>query len=431
MNRKYKTYLKLNVMSLFFIAISCISVTLAWFAYSGIAKVSTEIEVKSWLIEFAKNETTVSNDIVISLSEIYPGMDPLYESIKIKNKGDSDAKLSVSIVSARILDEEFDIENTELNDILDKLSHDYPFSVNMSLDDTFVLAHGDESAFNISVSWPLDSDNNELDSKWGNFAYQFANNELKKQNEDVTYQIRPSIKIVISVKAEQLILQEESTNNENNSGTETYKIEGSGTSTSPSDVKYPLGKLILYDIKNNIRCNQLSETCIRTHIIDVNNKISDDIVTLLPDILSTYLSGTYDKYDELLSTTVSNWNVSTRTFEINDVLKIISKDINNSLIVIEGLSDSVIGYMEYENRLNNVINRVIKYNGYFKFQNNNYTYFVTNKCYWFKNEYSETQAFALTKFDEEMSQIYGENKLNECSVIPVILAPKKNLNIQQ
>ena len=57
MNRKHKAYIKLNVMSLFFIAVSSISVTLAWFAYSGIGKVSTEIEVKSWLIEFEKNET--------------------------------------------------------------------------------------------------------------------------------------------------------------------------------------------------------------------------------------------------------------------------------------------------------------------------------------------------------------------------------------
>ena len=74
-------------MTLFFIAISCISVTLAWFAYSGIAKVSTDIDVKSWLIEFEKNDTTVSNNIVISLDDIYPGMEVMHETIKIKNKG--------------------------------------------------------------------------------------------------------------------------------------------------------------------------------------------------------------------------------------------------------------------------------------------------------------------------------------------------------
>ena len=46
-----------------------------------------------------------------------------------------------------------------------------------------------------------------------------------------------------------------------------------------------------------------------------------------------------------------------------------------------------------------------------------------------KKEYSENEAFALTKDNDETSRIYGENKLEECSVIPVILAPKKNLNI--
>ena len=281
----------------------------------------------------------------------------------------------------------------------------------MSLDDNFVLAGGEDSAFNISVSWPLDSDNDKLDSEWGNLAYQFRNNETKKQGEDNSYQIRPAIKIIISVKAEQ-------------------ELEETENNIKSSDINYQLGKLILFDVKNNARCNQLSETCIRTHVIDVDNKKSDNSVTLLPDILSTYPSGIYDKYNELLSTTVKNWNVSTRAFEINDLLKIVSKDINNSQLIIENLSNSIIGYMEYDNRIDSILNRATKYRGHFNFNNANYTYFVTNKCYWLKKEYSQTEAFALTKNNEETSIIYGENKNNACSAIPVIIASKEVLNIQ-
>ncbi len=407
MNRKHKAYLKLNVISLFFIAISSISVTLAWFAYSGIAKVSTEIEVKSWLIEFEKNKETVSNDIVISLSEVYPGMETLHETIKIKNRGDSNAQLSASVISARILDEEISVENIEPNLILDKLSHDYPFSVNMSLDDNFILAKGEESAFNVSISWPLDSDNDELDSEWGNLAYQFGDNELKKLSEDSTYSIRPSIKIIISVKAEQITESKES-----------------------SDINYPLGEMILYDINNDKRCEELTETCIRTHVIDINNKKGDTTVTLLPDILSSYPSGNYDNYDELLSTTVNKWNVNTRTLLLDDLLKIVSKDINNSFIIMEELSDSVIGYIENENRIDNIITRITPYNGYFRFLNEKYMYLSTNKCYWLPKEYDKTKSFALTKNNEETSKIYGEDKNNNCSVIPVILAPKEKLQIK-
>ena len=49
MKKKHQVYLRLNLMSLFLIAVSFISVTLAWFAYSGLATVSTEVDVKACL----------------------------------------------------------------------------------------------------------------------------------------------------------------------------------------------------------------------------------------------------------------------------------------------------------------------------------------------------------------------------------------------
>ena len=411
MDRKHKAYIKLNIITLFFIAISSISVTLAWFAYSGIARVSTEIDVKSWLIEFEKNDTTVSNDIVISLDDVYPGMTPITETIKIKNKGDSNARLSYSILSARILDEQIEIENVEQDYIKDKLSHDYPFSININLSDNFILSQEQESEFELSISWPLDSDNDKRDSEWANLAYQFGTNEQKKYQEDSTYKIRPSIKITIDAKAEQITESEQSV-----------------------DINYPLGKMILYDVKNNIRCSQLNQndndTCIITHVIDLDNKIGDENVTLLPHLFGNYSDGTYDNYEDIYNTTISNWNVNTRELQIDDILKIVSKDINNSLIIREGLSDTVIGYMNYGERINTMIDNTVSYNGYYSFLNEENNYLVTNKCYWLNREYNETKAFALTKKGETTSKIYGEEKNNICSVTPIIIAPKKNLNVQ-
>ena len=433
MDRKHKALLKLNVMTLFLIALSSISVTLAWFAYSGLAKVSTEIDIKSWLIEFEKNDKTVSNNIVISLDDIYPGMDTVQETIKIKNRGDSNAKLSYSIQSARILDEEIDIKNIEQDELKDKLSHNYPFSINMNLSDNYVLSQGKDSEFKLSVSWPLDSDNDKIDSEWGNLAYQFEDNEQKKLKEDPNYKIRQSIKIVIVAKAEQITESNES-NDVNNSLENVIldddKTEQINKDVEKSDIRYPLGKLILYNIKNNIRCEQLSENCIRTHIIDINNKVGDNTVTLLADLLESYPSGTYDNYKNLLTETVSNWNVNYRELQIDDILKIISKDINNSLIIRENLSDFIMGYVNSEERINNIINNTVPYNGYYSFINEEYSYLVTNKCYWLNREYDTTKGFVLTKKDEITSKIYGEEKNNTCSVIPVIIAPKTNLNIQ-
>ena len=54
MKNKKKLYLRLNLISLFFVVVSFISVTLAWFVYSGLSTVSTEVNVKAWYIELEK-----------------------------------------------------------------------------------------------------------------------------------------------------------------------------------------------------------------------------------------------------------------------------------------------------------------------------------------------------------------------------------------
>ena len=97
LSKKQKSYLKLNIVSILFAAVSLLSVTLAWFAYSGLASVGTEVGVSAWYIEFEKNNKVATNDIVISLASIYPGMETLKEEINIKNLGDSDAKIKVNI----------------------------------------------------------------------------------------------------------------------------------------------------------------------------------------------------------------------------------------------------------------------------------------------------------------------------------------------
>ena len=54
MKRRYKTYIKINFISLILVVLSFISITMAWFAYSGLSKVATEINVKAWNIEMKK-----------------------------------------------------------------------------------------------------------------------------------------------------------------------------------------------------------------------------------------------------------------------------------------------------------------------------------------------------------------------------------------
>lgn len=405
MNKRRRVYVKLNLLSLFFIAVSLTSITLAWFAYSGIASVDTEIDVKAWYIEFQKDNTAVTNNIVISLSDIYPGMDTVSEKVDINNMGDSDAEISYKIESARILDE--DLVGLDPLALEDKLSHDYPFHLNINLSNNYATAKDGHSQIEVSVSWPLDSNNDELDSEWGNKAFDFQKSENDKFNLDPNYQIRSSLKVVISVKAEQYMNSNES-----------------------PDLNYGLGQVVLYDVVNNKICNELGGTCIKTYVIDNNNKVGDKSVTLLPDLFGSYRSGTYDEYISLFNEIASEWKVNIRPLKVEDVLKIVSNDVTNSLLVRDGLSNDIIGHLKYNDRINTELNKAVSYNGYYIFMNSRFNYLMTSRCYWLNNEYNDG-AFALVKVDNNTSKIYKEDRSNSCNIVPVITVSKGNLKFDE
>lgn len=403
MERKHKLYLKLNLMSLFFVAISFVSITLAWFAYSGLSSATVDVDIKAWNIEFKNGEQVVSNEIVISLSDIHPGMDTELKDVDISNLGDSDAQISYNIKSVRFFN--YVLNNASNEELTDKLSHDYPFHINMNLDKDYALAHGDSSKFNVSISWPLDSNNDKLDSEWGNKAYQFYMEEQQKKQDNPDYEIRPSLEVIIEIKAEQMLITNES-----------------------SDTNYNLGDVVLYDVVNNKVCEQLSAFCLKTYVIDSRNKVGDTTVKLLPDLNNGFNVSTYENYDNTINEITKNWKVMAKPLEMNDILPVISKDVNNSVLVRENLSDMIIGNLNYQDRLNTELNFAINNNGYYKFNNSKFNYLISNSCYWIDTEYNDG-AFQYQKIDDNNSKYFKGLKTDSCKVVPVIIVSKSSLII--
>ena len=389
LSRRGRVFLKINIVSILFAVVSLISVTLAWFAYSGLADVKTEVGVKAWYIEFEKNNEVVSNDIVISLEDIYPGMEPRKEKITIKNLGDTDAKLKYKIGMARILDLESDYyeasDDSPTSYIEDVLAHNYPFHINISLDKLYIDAK-EEATFEISITWPLDSGNDSLDSLWGRRAYLYeAAQKQKDPNEK-----EPAIEALINVTAEQAIDDLDSV-----------------------DINYLLGKKINYDITTGKSCVTLSNTCIETYVIDTYNKVDDLYVNLLPSI--DLGKATFEEYQEISP----EWNSSYRLLSSKDILKIISLDIENSYIKIDGISDSIIGKVLTDTRADNILNKVISKNGYFSFES--FPYINSDTCIWTSDSYNNL-GFAL-----DSNKLYGENKNTECRMIPVLKVLKEKI----
>lgn len=398
MDKRRKVNIRLSIMSITFMVISFISVTLAWFAYSGLSKVDTDVTVKSWYIEFKRGEEVATKDIVISLDDVKPGMETNTEEIVINNKGDSDASIKYKIEYVKILNEDnmtSSLDNTS-DYIEDAIAHNYPFHINMGLDRNNVLLKGEENRFKISVSWPLDSGDDKLDSLWGNKAYQYQKD---------TNNSSPLIKLGISLIAEQVIEDDE----------------------NELDHNYDLGKLILYDVKDNKTCNNISSTCIKTHVIDTKNKISDDTVTLLPSFDNNYLENTFYNSDSLYNNIISSWNANTRKLSVEDVLKVISTDIDNTIIKKEGLSDLILGKVDYKTRVSTVLDNNSNYNASYVFKNSSFLYLASNTCYFLDGHDNSTFAYSLAKIDNDTSSINMVSKDKTCKVIPVIIANKNSL----
>ena len=196
LNRKRikRKAISLNITTIFFVLLSGISFTFAWFAYNNIVQTGVEIGVSAWHIELRDGEEELSYEVLIPINEFYPGVDKYTKTIEILNKGDIDAEFGYSINTLRILNEEFEIENQE--ELFDNLAQNYPFLFNIEVDSNFV-GTGESILLNIVADWPLDSGDDLQDSKWGNDAYNFIQEEKAKAENDPEYKIH-SVNVSIS-----------------------------------------------------------------------------------------------------------------------------------------------------------------------------------------------------------------------------------------
>ncbi len=398
---------KFRIVILILLVISFMSFTYAWFTYGNFVNTKASVDVRSWNVEFKDEDTVVTNSIVVTTDEIYPGMDPITETIDINNYGDSSAILGIEIDEARILN----IDNYVVSDVLtaeevqDSLSHNYPFKINVSLSNNYLTERTGKSTFDVTITWPLDSGNDKLDSYWGLEAYNFIAEEENKLLNDSTYvQLKP-IEISFLVVASQDIKDPDA-----------------------SDGDYIFGETILFDVVNNKSCTSVSSTCLKTNVIDLDNKNSDTTVTLLPDIKNNYQTGTYSNYNTSLANATSSWSVNRRSLKLEDILSVISKDISNSVIKKENMSDIVIGNLSYNDRVTTEINELIAYEGYYSYSNIKYDYLQSSSCIWLENEYDLENAFSFKQLNAEYSTITKTNKNVNCRVVPVIEATKEAIS---
>lgn len=176
MEKLYKTLKKIKLRNLIILLLLLAFNTYAWFIYTSKVSVGLTASVSSWNVEFTTLEGEVTTEMEIDVERIYPGMETFEKIIEVYNRGETGANLSYEIKSLKIMDELYEVtEDSGLTseDIENKIEQEYPFKIIIEKDESGLSTENGKGTFTIKVEWPYESGNDELDTTWGNKAYEF------------------------------------------------------------------------------------------------------------------------------------------------------------------------------------------------------------------------------------------------------------------
>ena len=171
---------------LIFLAVLLVANTYAWFIYVNTVSNSVQVHVKSWKIDFTEGDTPVTDYVNVYVDNVYPGMTTYTKNIVAYNYSEVAATASFKIMSAKVMGTEFvtvegrnetgqTVQSGDLTSaaLAQKLADDYPFSINISISTVSMVAETGSTTYSISISWPYESGDDELDTEWGIRAYNF------------------------------------------------------------------------------------------------------------------------------------------------------------------------------------------------------------------------------------------------------------------
>ena len=206
MTKKVKKILKrINIGHLILLILLIISNTFAWMIYANKVTTGIDVHVRTWNVDFTDKEgTIVERTFQLEVNNIYPGMEDYEETLNISNTGEIDGEFSFTILNARVLDEEYisvegrassgedpDDDDLTSDELIEMFANDFPFKI-VFVQSNETIAVDETETFKAQITWAYESDNDELDTLWGNNAYHFKND-----NPDLS---SISINVIVRVK---------------------------------------------------------------------------------------------------------------------------------------------------------------------------------------------------------------------------------------
>lgn len=180
---------KFKFRHLLLLAIMLTFNSFAWFIYMSKVSSDMSVKVKAWNVSFEFDNQTMTDYVSFNVANIYPGTNDDVQSLNVSNGGEVSAKLSYEVVYASIFGNVFDVASGDITseELKDKLLNDYPFKVRFNFSNDILDSNGKVEQFIVTTSWPyetIDSTtgkvNDDVDTYWGNLAYDFINNNPDK-----------------------------------------------------------------------------------------------------------------------------------------------------------------------------------------------------------------------------------------------------------
>lgn len=165
----------------------------AWFIFATRVSEGMSAHITSWNVKFKAGEEDVTTNVIFDVEEIYPGVTK-DKVLTAYNDGEMHANLSYEIKSARILEETYIASEELTSEQIEEELKKYPFKITFTIDNSNLEAANGSANFIAALNWEYESGNDELDTTWGQLAYEYN----KK------YPTESSIHIEILIRANQI-----------------------------------------------------------------------------------------------------------------------------------------------------------------------------------------------------------------------------------
>lgn len=196
-----KIFKKIRPIHILIIIFLLIFNTYAWFIYATEVSTGLSVHVRSWKILFKNDDKPIVDYINIDIDNIYPGMEDYINELEAYNLSESNAVVSYEILTARILDKEYRSVEGYIHDKLEVpedamtsaeisqlLRTEFPFKLEIDIENEELDAEIGSTKYTIRLYWPYESGDDDLDTYWGNKAYEY--NSTNPNSSSLNFRIR-------------------------------------------------------------------------------------------------------------------------------------------------------------------------------------------------------------------------------------------------